>query len=289
MTTYPFNVEQLTRLKGKTLLITGAGSGIGRETARAAYKSGANVALADWNEKDTQALLSELKSAQAGVTADRIIFRKTNVANFEDVLEIFQLTWKTFGTIDAVISNAGVSSGEDLFDDEIDPESGKLMAPKLRSIDINLTAHLLRREIITSSAAGILDTPPVYLYCTAKTGLIGLMRGLRTSLIKRNISINVVAPWLTVTAMVPQGRLALWEGLPLNQPATAAHALLLPVLQPEINGKCFFIAGDEIVEFEDKLHETQPLWMGSKQLSDSVDEGQRRMIGVIQESRAIGL
>jgi NAD(P)-dependent dehydrogenase (short-subunit alcohol dehydrogenase family) len=215
------------------------------------------------------------------------------VANFEDVLEIFQLTWRTFGTIDAVISNAGVNSGEDLFEDEIHPELGRLMAPKLRSIDINFTAHLYivkcaehyfrkwpERKcqiLMTSSAAGILDTPPFYLYCAAKTGLVGLMRGLRTQLVKRNITINVVCPWLTVTAMTPPGLLKLWEGLPSNQPATAAHALLLPVLQPEINGKCFFVAGDEIIELEDKLHETQPLWMG-EQLSKDVNEGQRRLI-----------
>ena len=71
--------------------------------------------------------------------------------------------------------------------------------------------------------------------------------------------------------------LNIWGSLPANQPWGVAHALLLPVVQPEINGKAFFVAGHEIVEFEDKLHETQPLWMG-KELSKNVDEGQRRLI-----------
>lgn len=69
----------------------------------------------------------------------------------------------------------------------------------------------------------------------------------------------------------------LWDSLPLNQPEDVAHALLLPILQPTINGKAFFVAGSQIVEFEDKLHETQPLWMG-KELSANVNEGQRRLI-----------
>lgn len=56
-----------------------------------------------------------------------------------------------------------------------------------------------------------------------------------------------------------------------------AHALLLPVVRPELNGKAFFGAGHEIVDFEEKLLESQPLWMG-EQLSKDVDEGQRRLI-----------
>lgn len=69
----------------------------------------------------------------------------------------------------------------------------------------------------------------------------------------------------------------IWGTLPLNQPEGVAHALLLPILQPKINGKSFFVAGHQIVEFEDKIHETQPLWMG-EQLSKDVDEGQRRLL-----------
>lgn len=71
--------------------------------------------------------------------------------------------------------------------------------------------------------------------------------------------------------------LELWGTLPANKPEGVALALLLPIVRPEINGKSFFVAGHQIVEFEDRLHETQPLWMG-EQLSKDVDEGQRRLI-----------
>jgi len=71
--------------------------------------------------------------------------------------------------------------------------------------------------------------------------------------------------------------LSIWKDLPANQPAGVAHGLLLPILQPDLNGKSLFVAGNKIVEFEDKLHETQRLWMG-KQLSDDIDEGQRRLV-----------
>lgn len=69
----------------------------------------------------------------------------------------------------------------------------------------------------------------------------------------------------------------MWGDLPTNTPEDVADALLLPVAKDSINGKSFFIAAGEIVELEDKLHETRPLWMG-EQLSASVAEGQRRLV-----------
>jgi len=222
----------------------------------------------------------------------RVIFRKVDVSSWDNVLDLFQETWETFGVIHAVLSNAGVNK-EDLLGDEIDPTTGRLLPPNLGSININLVAHLYvvkcavhyfakwadtRCQIVlTGSAASFIDTPPLHLYCAAKAGVLGLMRSLRTQLIKKNVTINMIAPWLTITPMLLDNFMDIWGTLPANQPWGVARALLLPILQSDINGKAFFVAGHEIVEFEDKLHETQPLWMG-KQLSADVDEGQRRLI-----------
>lgn len=142
-----------------------------------------------------------------------MVFRTTNTSNFDDFLELFQLGWKTFGKIHAVLSNAGINSNEGLFEDHIDPVARKLLPPDLKSIHVNLTAHIYAVKcaehyfrkwpetkcqiVLTGSAASYLDTPPLYLYGAAKAGVLGLMRGARTQLIKQNISINMVAPWLT--------------------------------------------------------------------------------------------
>ena len=238
-----------------------------------------------------------------------MLFRKVDVSKWDDVLETFQAAWKRFGIIHAVLSNAGVNT-EDLLTDNIDPSTGKLMAPDLRSVEINLFGHFHLTKcavhyfakwpetrcqiVLTGSAASFLDTPPLHLYCAAKTGVLGFMRSLRTQLIKKNITVNMVAPWLTskavsqpeeatfanavaVTPMLLPEIKDIWGDLPANQPAGIAHALLLPIVRPDVNGKALFVAGHQIVDFEDKLHETQPLWMG-KQLSADVDEGQRRLI-----------
>lgn len=47
------------------------------------------------------------------------------------------------------------------------------------------------------SVASYIDTPPLYTYCASKSGVLGLMRGLRTQLLKHNISVNMIAPWFT--------------------------------------------------------------------------------------------
>lgn len=81
----------------------------------------------------------------------------------------------------------------------------------------------------------------------------------------------------TETPMLLQELIDIWGDLPANEAEGVARALLLPVVFPDFNGKSFFLVGNRIVDFEDKLHETQPLWMGER-LSEKVDEGQRRLI-----------
>lgn len=69
----------------------------------------------------------------------------------------------------------------------------------------------------------------------------------------------------------------IWGELPANSPLDVARASLLPVLQPEVNGKSFLINGGHITEVEDKLNETQPIWLGDE-LDKHMREGQRRLI-----------
>jgi hypothetical protein len=77
--------------------------------------------------------------------------------------------------------------------------------------------------------------------------------------------------------MLPQAIRDIWGTLPANQTWGVAHAILLPVVRPDVNGKSLFVAGHQIVDFEDKLYETQPLWMG-EQLSKDMNKGQKIMI-----------
>lgn len=68
-----------------------------------------------------------------------------------------------------------------------------------------------------------------------------------------------------------------WGDLPANTPLDVAKASLLCVVRPEINGKAFLINGGRFTEVEDKLDETQAVWLGSE-LDKNMREGQRRLI-----------
>jgi hypothetical protein len=57
-----------------------------------------------------------------------------------------------------------------------------------------------------------------------------------------------------------------------------AKALFLPIIRPDLNGKSFFVSGDEITEFEDTLAKAEPEWMGQP-LCENVREGQRILLG----------
>jgi hypothetical protein len=76
--------------------------------------------------------------------------------------------------------------------------------------------------------------------------------------------------------MLPEEISKMWGELPANTPEGVASALLLPAVRPEVNGKTFWVAGNDIVELEDALHSAQPQWLGPT-LSKQVDEGQVRM------------
>lgn len=80
-----------------------------------------------------------------------------------------------------------------------------------------------------------------------------------------------------VTHIVPDHVRQVWGELPANQPLDVARGSLLPIIRPNINGKSFIINGGNITEVEDKLEETQPIWLG-QELSKHMNEGQRRLI-----------
>lgn len=138
------------------------------------------------------------------------------MSNWENVLSLFDTTISALGPIQAVLSNAGVNT-EDFAStiDKIDPGTGKLLPPSLKTMDVNLTGQIymakaalhyfgkwkgdgVKRQIVmTGSAASFIDCPPLHLYCASKMGVLGLLRGMRTHVEARNVTVNMVAPWMT--------------------------------------------------------------------------------------------
>ncbi len=116
---------------GKIALITGGGSGIGRRTAFALWNAGWSVALAGRREHMLRETLEE-----GGVAADRALVHACDVSDEESVVALFARVEETFGRLDMLFNNAGISAlGVPL--DEVDADAWR------RVLDVNVTGVFL--------------------------------------------------------------------------------------------------------------------------------------------------
>lgn len=126
------------RLKGRTVVITGAGSGFGRATAVEFSKHGANLVLGDVNEANLAATVAQLKTPA--------VSRRCDVTSWDDQVALFAAGFDKFGSIDVVLPNAGVSEiGR--FDPRQEGDVTQLTKPNLTTLDIDLTAVLYTTRI----------------------------------------------------------------------------------------------------------------------------------------------
>ncbi|MFN0153049.1 MAG: SDR family NAD(P)-dependent oxidoreductase [Gaiella sp.] len=188
------------RLTAKVALVTGAGSGIGRETALRFAAEGARVAAADLNGETAQATADEIGGEALGLELD-VTSTPSVVAGIGAVLE-------RFGGLDVVVNNAGVTivgAAHELDEDDWDRE----LTTNLKSIYLVSKAawpHLAARGggsiLSTASIAGIWAIPADAAYCASKAGAIMLTKCMALDGAKAGIRVNCVCPGYTDTPMI---------------------------------------------------------------------------------------
>ncbi|MDX2071618.1 MAG: SDR family NAD(P)-dependent oxidoreductase [Haliscomenobacter sp.] len=180
----------------KVAVITGAGSGMGRELALQLAAAGASVVLNDWNEETLQETV-QLVEAQGGTVAGRPF----SVADRTAMYHFAQETVNRFGGVDIVINNAGIS----LLQQKIESTSYELFE---KVININMWGVIygskafipfLRERpeaalVNVSSIFGIAAYPDQGAYVTAKFAVRGFTEVLRQELAKTSVSVTCVHP-----------------------------------------------------------------------------------------------
>jgi NAD(P)-dependent dehydrogenase (short-subunit alcohol dehydrogenase family) len=232
----------MMRFQGRTVLITGAGSGIGRATAERFGREGAAVVCVDLSEKGAEETAASIKSAGGEALALTCDVSKPAAVN-----ETFDRALDRYKKLDVLANVAGVGGFRRLTETSIEDWN--------RVIGVNLTgtfltcqraiSHILETKgaiINTASVAGLKSHPFSAAYCASKGGVVTMTKALAVEYGRKGVRINCLCPGGVETPMI--GQFQLPEGA---NPAVLQRIMPLGRMgQPqEIAGAIAFLASDD--------------------------------------------
>lgn len=189
----------------KTVIITGAAKGIGRAIAKDFAYSGYNVCINyNTSEEKAKELCQEL--AKDGCS---VIIYKADVTNRQEVDKMVDYVIGTFGNIDVLINNAGISEYK-LFTDITQEDMEKMVNVNILGV-FNTTQSVLRKSMLSRKDGTIINISSIWgmvgaslevAYSTTKAAIIGMSKALAKELAPSNITVNVVAPGAISTDMI---------------------------------------------------------------------------------------
>ncbi|ACC79339.1 SDR family oxidoreductase [Nostoc punctiforme] len=223
---------------GKVAFVTGAANGIGRATALAFAREGANVVVADVSEQGNQETVRLIEDL-----GGRVLAVKCDVTRTEDVTAALSKTIETFGRLDFAFNNAGVEQKKAATAELEEAEWDRIVNTDLRSVFLCLKHEipLMLKQgggaiVNTSSGAGVIGIKGGAAYTAAKHGVIGLTKAAALDYASQNIRINAVCPGYIDTSMMdrftggtPEGRQKVVSEEPIGrmgQPEEIANAVV---------------------------------------------------------------
>lgn len=228
------------KLDGKVAIVTGAGTGIGKATALAFAREGADVVIADIDLEAAESVAKEVAS-----TGRKALAIKTDVSNKTEVTQMVERVVGTFKKIDILVNNAGIvrtNPTQELAKSDWD----SVIAVNLTGVFLCSQAvaqHMLKQKsgkiVNLASTAAHRGFHSLAAYCASKGGVLSLTRQMAIEWAKYNINVNSVSPSTTLTEMVRKfseqtgrDRSAQSKRVPLgrvNMPEDIAAAILFLV------------------------------------------------------------
>jgi NAD(P)-dependent dehydrogenase (short-subunit alcohol dehydrogenase family) len=196
-------------LTGKTALVTGAGSGIGKETALEFARRGAQLVVCDVNE----AGLADTAQQISALGRD-VLSRRVDVAQRDEVREFAAAVHERVDAVDILMNNAGVGLGASFVDTTLDDWDwivGINLMGVVYGCHCFIPAMIARQRgghvINVASAAAITATEALCAYSTTKYGVLGLSEALREELARHRIGVTAVCPGIINTPITQSSRL----------------------------------------------------------------------------------
>jgi 3-oxoacyl-[acyl-carrier protein] reductase len=249
-------------LRGKTILITGAGRGLGAAMARRLAERGANLALLDLDERGLVAVRDECRALGA-----RVETYSANVAVEHEIIGAFDRVVADFGGLDGSIANAGILRDGLLVKAKDGEVTGKLSLEQWQAvIDVNLTGVFLcgreaaERMIRGGKGGSIINISSLSRagnfgqsnYSAAKAGVAALTVVWAKELARYGIRVNAIAPGFIKTEMVAGMKPEILEkmaaGIPvqrLGDPDEVASAAEFIFANDYVNGRVVEVDGGQ--------------------------------------------
>jgi meso-butanediol dehydrogenase/(S,S)-butanediol dehydrogenase/diacetyl reductase len=212
----------MTRFLGKTVLITGAASGMGRAAARRFAEEGANIVAVDLDR-------AELEKACAELPQERLFVQPGDTSDKAAAVSAIRAAVEHFGGVDVLINNAGIASQGTI------TETSEEDFARVLAVNVAGYFHMAKAAmpelvktrgsiVMTSSVSGLGGDWSMFAYNTSKGAVTNMVRAMALDAAKDGVRVNAVNPSLTDTGMTKkmQGDAELMakfnERMPLGAP-----------------------------------------------------------------------
>jgi 3-oxoacyl-[acyl-carrier protein] reductase len=232
--------------RGRIALVTGGSRGIGRATAIALGRAGANVAINFLTQEDAA---NEVALEIKNIGCNASIFQENASQSLEVDRMVAEITGK-LGTIDILVNNAGQArrlSVDEVTEDDWD----QTMSINLKSVFLvtravlpHMRAQKWGRIVNVSSGASMTGGSVGIHYSASKGGVDALSRAYASRLVKEGITVNIVSPSLIDTDMIPDKLVA--QNIPMGRlglPQECADAIVQAASNGFMTGQTIFLNG----------------------------------------------